>query len=307
MRLLVCVLGLALSLGAPARACEMNLVSTLPVRQLGSDLLVPITMNGQQAEMIFDTGAAISLVTQAAATRVGLRVIHREEGSSQPILAGGIGGARAALVMKAHTMDIGGLHARDMDIAVSDFMHPPIDGLLSLDLIAKFDVDLDVIESKIMLYRPRGDCSAPAAFLAQPLYPIPLRPTGEDPRPRITVQVGSQTVIAAIDTGAYHSAIFRGAADRLGLHPAALTAEPVLTVNGIGPRAVRAVRHAIEPVTIGDLEFSNMRLDVLDDAADDEVEMLLGADFLQTVHLWISYSSHTLILQYPPQASKKAG
>jgi hypothetical protein len=36
------------------------------------------------------------------------------------------------------------------------------------------------------------------------------------------------------------------------------------------------------------------------------VDVLLGEDFISRVHLWISYSSHTLIMQYPPKPSKKA-
>ena len=56
---------------------------------------------------------------------------------------------------------------------------------------------------------------------------------------------------------------------------------------------------------MGDLVFANMRMDVLDDASGDDTDMLLGADFQAKVHLWISYSSHTLIMQYPPKASKK--
>ncbi len=301
------VLALTLALATSAQACEMALVSRLPVRQVGPELLVPVSLNGKPAEMIFDTGAYSSLVTEAAATRVGLRVTRREEYDAQPGLASGIGGARASQEMTARTVELGGIRARDFDFDVADFLKPPIDGLLSLNLIAQFDIDFDVVEQQIRLFRPQGDCSAPAAFLSQPLYVVPLRPTGLDRRPRIRIQIGKATLVAAVDTGASHSAIFRGAAERLGLHLADLRGEPSLMVHGVGSELVRAVRHAVEPVTIGDLTFSNMRLDVLDDRGGDEVEMLLGADFLSTVHMWISYSSHSLILQYPPRASKKAG
>ncbi len=56
---------------------------------------------------------------------------------------------------------------------------------------------------------------------------------------------------------------------------------------------------------MGDLVFGNMKVAVLDEAAGDDTDMLLGADFQTKVHLWISYSSHTLIMQYPPRASKQ--
>ncbi len=300
-------LALALAFAAPAHACEMALASKLPVQAYGSDLLVPMSLNGKPAQMIFDSGAYYSLITEAAATRVGLRVMRREEYDASPTLASGIGGSRSALEMTARSVELGGIKARDFDFTVADFLKPPVDGLLSLSLIAQFDIDFDLSENEIRLFRPKGDCSAPAAFLSQPLYVVPLRPTGLDRRPRIRVQIGSTSLVALVDTGAAHSAIFRGPAERIGLRLADLKADQSFTVHGVGSERVRAVRHAIEPVSIGDLEFSNMRLDVLDDRPGDEVEMLLGADFVRAVHIWISYSSHSLILQYPPHASKKAG
>jgi predicted aspartyl protease len=112
-------------------------------------------------------------------------------------------------------------------------------------------------------------------------------------------------VVALIDTGAGHSAIFRHAAERVGVHMEAGTALERHSARGIGPQIVRSVRMDLGTVDVGDLEFTHMPVDVLDDRGGDEVEMLLGAEFQRRVHLWISYSSHTLIMQYPPTASKK--
>ena len=78
--------------------------------------------------------------------------------------------------------------------------------------------------------------------------------------------------------------------------------------------------HVFNTVTIGDLTFHNMKIDVLDQA-DTGVDrhrtgslfavdtfsgghdMTLGADFMSKVHLWISHSSHQLVMQYPPKPS----
>ncbi len=99
---------------------------------------------------------------------------------------------------------------------------------------------------------------------------------------------------------------FTHAAARLGVRFDELSADEHLVSSGIGSRRVSTVRHAFEAVSVGDLTFSNMKLDVLKDSAGaDGVEMILGADFQRKVHLWISYSSHSLIMQYPPKPSKK--
>jgi hypothetical protein len=107
-----------------------------------------------------------------------------------------------------------------------------------------------------------------------------------------------------IDTGANFSAIFRHTAERVGVHMEDASARQHGSGRGIGPQTVASVRMKLDTVDVGDLEFTNMPVEVLDDRRGDEVEMLLGEEFQRRVHLWISYSSHTLIMQYPPTASK---
>ena len=296
----------AAAVQARAAGCSMALVSRLPLQPYESHLLVQASFNSKPAQLIFDTGAYSSVLTDAAVSRLGLHVMKGEEFASFRTSVRGIGGARSALGVTAHTVELGGLHARDYNFMAADFLAPPVDGLLSVDLISQFDIDLDFPEHQAVLYRPTGDCSAPAAFLASPLYMVPLLPFGDDRRPRVRVQIGDHDVVALVDTGAPTTSIFRSAAARLGV--AALPAGPHVTAGGVGPRRVDAMEHVFEPVTVGDLTISNMKVAVLDDAAGtDGVEMLLGADFQQRVHLWISYSSHSLIMQYPPRPSKRAG
>jgi predicted aspartyl protease len=67
---------------------------------------------------------------------------------------------------------------------------------------------------------------------------------------------------------------------------------------------VNAARHVLESVTIGDLIVKNMPVAVTDQRLGD-VDMLLGLPFTRQVHVWISNSSHTLIMQYPPAPSPK--
>ncbi len=80
--------------------------------------------------------------------------------------------------------------------------------------------------------------------------------------------------------------------------------------------------HVFSAVKIGSFEIHNMSIEIiaqmnngvshhhvgslLEDVEYGEggdEEMLLGADFMQKVHLWISHSANRLIMQYPPQPS----
>jgi predicted aspartyl protease len=296
---------MALAPGAEAD-CQLALVSKLAFNPGDTGLIVPVTLNGQPAKLTFDTGAATTVLDLAAVNRIGLPHMHDQDKETWIGTVSGIGGAKTAMGVTATTVDIGGLKGKNYNFLAADLGFRLSDGILSIDLISQYDVDLDYPENQVVLYRPNGDCSAPAAFLNSPLYSTPMIPLGSDRRPRITVQVAGKDVTAMIDTGAYRSAIFRRAAARLGLDMASLARDPHYKTAGVGPNQVDTVRHVFEPITVGDLTFDHMNVDILDEhGSDDNVEMVLGRDFQRTVHVWISYSSGTLIMQYPPRPSKK--
>ena len=302
--------GLAVCIAAHATAaraeCRMAQVSQLPLTQAAGGYLVPVTLNDKPVQMLFDTGSFTSILNLSTVSRLGLHAMRGEGVDGLLGSVSGIGGSQNAMAVTARAVNIGGLHGRDYNFFAADVVKPPADGLLSIDLISQFDVDLDLPESRIALYRPSGDCRAPAAFLAGPLSSTPLRPFGADRRPRINVSVDGQTLVAMIDTGATNTAIFRHAAERLGIDSHILATAPHHRATGVGPRSVIAVTQVFKPLTIADLTFEKLPVEVLDEQADGEVDMLLGADFQRLVHVWISYSSGTLILQFPPRASKHA-
>jgi predicted aspartyl protease len=305
LRLLACI-GAICTAGVVRAECRLTLVSQLPFTVSPSGhLLVSIMLNDQPAQMVFDTGFSTSVISLKTADRIGLPHMHDQDVEGWIGQVSGIGGSKAAMVVTARKVDVGGLIGKNYNFVSADIGSHFAEGLLSVDLISRYDIDLDFPENQIVLYRPNGDCSAPSAFLASPLYSAPLLPVGSDQRPRLTVSVGGKELTAMIDTGAPHSAIFRRAAERLGLHMESLADDPHSVAGGVGPHTVKAVRHAFEPVSIGDLEFDNMKVDILDEHGDTGADMLLGGDFQRAVHLWISYSSQTLIMQYPPRPSKK--
>jgi predicted aspartyl protease len=294
-----------LFLSSPAAACQMSLIAQLPLSQTEKGPTVTASVNSKPATLIFDTGSFTTIFTNQAAVRLDMRLLKSEAFSSVRARLSGIGGSVNALGIVAHRFELGRLHAKDYNFLQADFLHPPLDGLLSIDLLSRYDIDLDFPEQQVRLFQPNGDCSAPAAFMPAPLYVVPLEPNGEDRRPRVKVTVGDKELVALIDTGAHRSAIFRGAAERLGLIQAIPQSGKPFTVEGLGHRKVSAVRRAVDSLAIGDLSFDRMPFDILEDRAGDSVEMLLGADFQRLVHVWISYSSHSLILEYPSQPSKK--
>ncbi len=66
---------------------------------------------------------------------------------------------------------------------------------------------------------------------------------------------------------------------------------------------MRAVEHTIEATEVGELEILRLPVVLVDQNIPSGTDMLLGLDFIKRVHVWISYSSNSLIIQYPPRPS----
>jgi len=283
---------------AQASPCAMVLAARLPLHMDHDQLLVDARINDQPVQLVFDTGAFTSTLTTQVAKRLNLpyypgNIVDLE----------GIGGRRAGAFVWAETLDVGGLTGRKFPFLTADFS--AADGLLSTDLFAKYDLDLDLLEHQILVYGRRGDCSQPTLTLGGDLYALPLRPAERTMEVIVDVAIGGEAFRAAIDTGADRSVLFRDSARRLGLGLDALPSDSHHIIRGIGTRRVVSATHSLPHVQFGDLTINNMRVEVIDELSPQGIDMLLGLDFVTKFHAWISYSSRTLVLQYPPQPSPK--
>jgi predicted aspartyl protease len=119
----------------------------------------------------------------------------------------------------------------------------------------------------------------------------------------VHILIDDHRLTAKIDTGSRGTAIFRHAATQLGVTDAALAADRHIKLNGIGPAKIDAIIHVFASISIGDLTLKNVPVAIINDRKIDQTDVLLGADFQQKIHLWISNSTHTLVMQYPPQPS----
>lgn len=307
-RLLAVLAAVALCASAAAlRAapCTLALNSQLDL-QPETDL-IPVLINQQPASLKLDTGSFTTILTAQATRRLRVHADldkseHFRGVTDDPWGLRGIGGMRNAQEVMAHSLDLGALHGRNFHLLSADIDLGPADGLLSIDFLADYDIDLDAAGRQVRLYRATGACGRPKVFLQPPLYVVPLLPSDADRRPRVMVSIEGHDFTAIIDTGAPDTAIFRHAGEKLGVS-VENTSDRHVTVRGIGPDQVAAVTHVFASVTIGDLTIRHMPIDVLDDALGDDVDVVLGRDFQRRLHVWISNSSGQLVLQYPPQAS----
>jgi hypothetical protein len=300
----------AMSTTAPharAEPCTLAIATKLDI-QPGTGL-IPVRINETPASLELDTGSFSTILTPQAAKRVKLqedldRSMFFRGQFDTGVEGTGIGGTRRVHKLMAKTFDLGDrIHGTRFHFLAGDIGDIVADGLLSTDFLQKYDIDLDFAGGEIRLFKTFGSCGSPKVYLQPPVYAVRLIVNEDDPRPRVHVTIDGHVFTALIDTGAQHTAIYRRAVSRLGLKDAAFDQDKHLTIRGIGPRPVPAIRHVFGALGIGDLTFKNKVIDIIDDEADDDIDVLLGADFQHAMHLWISNSAQMLIIQYPAQAS----
>jgi clan AA aspartic protease (TIGR02281 family) len=288
--------------GAPD-ACKIAHATDLVLTYQHGHILTPATLNGVETNMILDTGAQGTLVTKAAATRLHLPLMFTGGHVS------GVGGSRSLYLFYAHSFRLGELHGENLQLTVSDATFDtydrPVDGLFGADFLATYDIDLDLLEHKARLFKVISGCSRPNALLDQPLFEADLVHGGPmgDASPFVRVEIGGKTLLAVVDSGAPNTVVFRSAARRLGVDLDSLAHDPHFAATGVGPNARAAVRHVMAPITVGEVTVSNLPVAIVDERMPGGIDMLLGMDFLSRVHVWLSFSSHTMIMQYPPKAS----
>jgi len=292
-------------------ACRLGFVTELPLQIVAGQLLTTVVVNGAPLDMIVDTGAQTTVITKSQADRLGLKVEDYGEFS-------GIGGYRKAFAFYSRSFQIGQLSAPRVPLFVSDMTlqvgNRQAGGLLGADFLAAYDVDLNLREHKATLYRGPRNCPHPAVTLAGPLYyakfAIPavdnhasfVSPPPDDPRPLVSVHINRVSLLAMIDTGADSTVIYRSAAHRLGLDTVPAGVSPHRIIRGVGPNDEAAVQQIVTPLQIGELTISRVKVDIVDKPfADKWVDMLLGMDVLSHVHPWLSFSSHTLVVEIPPK------
>ena len=310
----VFLLTLAACEQTPSGPCQLVRVADLPIQIVNGTIMIDALLNGAPARLQFDTGSNVSVITREAARRLHLRTIVGRVGD-----VSGIGGERSAGVVVADTFQLGQLHGEHAPFLAADvFGQQPNarDGLLSTDFLSKYDIDLDLADRKIILFVPLQDCRGRqvSVVLDAPIYAVPLiqppishnfeqLPADDRRAPRVMVEVGGRDLKAAIDTGAINTLIFRNAAARDGLDIDALLRGAKPVIRGVGPRAVRAVAHILPQIAIGDIVVHNIPVVIADQHGTEDIDMLLGLEFMSRVHVWISNSSQAVVMQFPPKPS----
>ena len=286
-------------------ACKLLGAIDLPVTTRNRSFSTNMLIDGAPATMRIDTGSFVDLLTEATAKRLGLR-----QSRSGDLSMRGIGGQQTLSLATSHAVSLGGARATNVDfltIGDRDFS-TDMDGVLGMPFLEPYDDDLDFAHGHLRLIAPQGNCSEPASPLTGTVFVVPLLRAYNSGSPIIAVVIRGVKLHAVIDTGSPFSLLFRSTALRIGVPADKALRETRQSIRGFGPNrkpaAFGRLRLAIQ---IGGLDINNLPFALIDDIYDRPADMLLGYDFVMAVHVWISHSSKTVLLQYPAEATPTGG
>ena len=309
-----CGLTLGVSpLAAHAAGCRLALAATVPLLNGDQDkkLLIAATLDGTPVRLVLDTGSESILLNETVARRAGREVaLGTHLGGLDEIGPGfavGVGGVHSAIRMQIGNLGLGRLHGSFGAMATGQsFASEGADGLLGMSVLGSFDVDLDLPGGQVRLYSASGACGKPAVALDEPIYAAPLRDSyHSEVRPLLQVVINGQNFTALLDTGSPDILLFASAAARLGLSGEAGAPATPFKISGVGGVS-SATRRRLDTLSVGPITLRNINVSV-DSEHNSEADLLLGLSFMRKVHVWISNSSHTLVMQFPPMPSPPVG
>jgi tetratricopeptide (TPR) repeat protein len=212
----------------------------------------------------------------------------------------GIGGsARAAITtVKTFTVFRVPIHNVDFIVGGSEPGQGTI-GLLGQNILRIADVEYDLAQGKLALFRPENCKHADLAYWAKPddtynvidieeTTPIEPHTTGK-------VSLNGAKVRVQFDTGAATSLVGLHAAASAGVKPGDRGVEPAGYATGIGRKPVQTWIANFPVLKIGDEEVHNARLRFGDLGA---IDMLLGDDFFLSHRVYVANSQHKLYFTY---------
>ena len=283
-------------------ACKVEVIATLPVVMDDLKPKIRARINGVDASFLVDSGAFYSMITPASAAE-----FHLSTRPTPPeFYVVGLGGDATVSIATVRKFNIAGVDIPGVQFLVGGSeVGNDGGGLIGQNFLGIADVEYDLAGGVVRLLKPRGCGDRAMAYWAKDANysVIDIEPLGEalDRKTMGTVHVDGIGVKAQFDSGADTSTLSRRVARKVGIDLADPRVEDVGYGSGLGRGRFRNWIVPIDVFKIGDEEIRHTRLTVADaklDDTDDGPDMLLGADFFLSHHIYVANSQHKLYFTY---------
>jgi tetratricopeptide (TPR) repeat protein/predicted aspartyl protease len=299
----VCLASAALlSLSTPNHAmaeCKLGKFAELPVTMSSLKPIVSAKINGEEAHFVADSGAFYSMITEAAAAEYKLKLGPAPFG----LYIKGIGGNVSPSLATVKEFTFAGIPLRNVQFLVggSTIGTSESVGLLGQNFFRAGDVEYDLANGTIRLIRAEGCSHALLAYWLKPSETYSVMdiefPTAALPHTMGTASINGSRIRVMFDTGSSTSMMSLKAAERAGIKPDSEGVVEAGYNRGIGRSTVKTYIGRFASFKIGDEEIKNARLR-FGDFGVDIADMLIGADFFLSHHIYVASSQHKLFFTY---------
>lgn len=291
----------ALALGGGAiqahAACQIARIAELPVTLTDLQPLAATKINGADATFLVDSGAFYSQITPSKAAEFGLKLGPAPYG----LQVRGVGGYEQVSVTTVREFTIVGESIDNLQFLVGggEAGHDTA-GALGRNFLGLADAEYDLANGVVRLVKPIGCGGQPlvywpstSAFATLKLEESPLA----HPPIRADVFVNGARIKAMFDSGAGHSTLSLEAAKRAGIDIKGPNVVSAGLIHGVGRRAAASWIVPVDSFKVGDEEVNHTRMRVADTDLPD-VDLLLGADFFLSHHIYVANGQHRIYLTY---------
>jgi hypothetical protein len=273
--------------------CRLVRVAEWPVRFERELPVVDGAINGRKISVLLDTGAYASLLTRAAADRLGLATRGNYESMA------GFGGESDVTTARLDELYIAGAVRNNVRVRVGgERPIPGVDFILGDDFFRNADMEFDYAHNVVRLFQPVDCREAPLAYWDKDAKSMPLQ---EDRKVVVGIKVNGKDAIALIDSGASSSVVQMMFAGKLGITPRSEGVVPGGCVGGIGAEAVRQWIAPFESVELPGEVIRRPRLAIADympELAHLAPEVILGTDFLRSHRVLVARSQRKVYFTY---------
>lgn len=268
---------------------------------------VPLKINGNDVQFIFDTGGATTMINREAAEKLHLSI--QATYLKMVNVAGGNTADRAHI----DQFDIGRLHGKDTYFPVSPFKY--MDGVLSLNFMLPYDIDVDFGTDKLNFFSQDHCPGGVQYWKADAVAVVPF--TVDDAHIYVQVTVDGQPVNAILDTGATGTIMRMDIAQQRYKLTMGDEATPLVEKKpDADPKAPKFYTHIFKTLAFGAIEVNNPHLGILEDvwkrdesgqqlvdrarSAKDRVNLLpeltIGMNVLSKLHVYFAFAERKMYI-----------
>jgi tetratricopeptide (TPR) repeat protein len=282
-----------------AGACQVVKIAELPVTMVDMQPLVSAKVNGSEVRFLADSGAFFSALSPGSAAELKLPLYPAPFG----FFITGVGGdASISVATVKLTLANQELPHIDFMVGGSEVGASSV-GLLGENVLGYADGDYDLANGVINLTKLKN-CSGTAPIYWDKTKPFSaVQMTSEKrykrltPSPRAYAYLNGTRIRVMLDTGAGTSVLSLDAAARAGVKPGGPGVVSAGYNSGIGRRTVQTWVAPFDSFKIGDEEIKHTKLRI-GKIGLDETDMLLGADFFLSHHVYVANSQNKIYFTY---------